>query len=220
MFWKKKQRVDLQGRFWMTDAACVAGFLEDTTALLNTGSHVFIVTHFADTHRRVAKSLEGRNVPSSLVSSPQEFSPRSLSAPGGPSAVPMIPFPVLRLASPFALRREHSDASCCVVVPEPYPTSARNSLVEAFAASLPFRTTLRFYVSMESPILRRFGGEGMVALLARLGLAEGEVLENPMLARAFQSAQEKLSRHVKDDPWSASIDDWFAMNEKALSGVR
>ncbi len=204
----------------MNDAACVAGFLDDTTSLRHAGVPIVIVTHFAETHRRVAESLQGLNIASTLISSPHELSPSSLAAPGDPRGVPMVPFPVLQLAAPFPAPEKRSDEPCLVVVPEPYPTSARNELVTAFAASLPFQAAVRFYVSLESPIMRRFGGEDIVGLLTRLGMAENDVIENPMLARAFESSQKKLARLVKEDQWAASVHAWFAMNEKHLGNRR
>ena len=48
-----------------------------------------------------------------------------------------------------------------------------------------------FYVSMEDPLMRTFGGERIAKLLAAAGMREGEALVSPMVARALEKAQRR-----------------------------
>ena len=219
MFWRKTPRVEVHGRFWMTDAACTAGFLNETSTLLNDGVGVFIVTHFADTHKRISQSLLQRNVQTDLVSQVEDLMPAALRQDSAHSTVPMIPFPVIQLAAPFAPPTAKENIHCAVVVPEIYPTRQRDSLVQEFVESLPFTVSLRYYVSMESPVMRRFGGKRIGSVMQRLGLSENEVVEHPWLTKSFQAAQERIARLVKDDRWAPSMEEWFALNESQLDSV-
>jgi preprotein translocase subunit SecA len=216
MFWRKKPKIRLEGRFWMTDAACAAGFLDETLALLAEGVKVLVVTHFADTHKRVSSLLLQRNVTVDLVSQAENLTPTALMDACTQNKVPMIPFPVIQMAAPFTLPETREKVRCAVVVPEIYPTRQRDALVEEFAASLPLDVTIRFYVSLESPLMRRFAGERVSSLMEQLGVAEDQVLEHAMLTKSLQSAQERLSRLVREDRWAPSMEEWFVQNETEL----
>lgn len=50
----------------------------------------------------------------------------------------------------------------------------------------------QFYLSMEDNLLRIFAGERMLAILKKLGLKEGEVLDHPMISRSIERAQRRV----------------------------
>ncbi len=54
------------------------------------------------------------------------------------------------------------------------------------------RGSSRFYVSLEDDLMKLFGGETMMKVLARLGMKEGDAIEHPMLSRRIEGAQRKV----------------------------
>jgi len=52
----------------------------------------------------------------------------------------------------------------------------------------------RFYLSLDDDLLRIFGGDKLKALLSRVGMEEGEALEDRMLSRAIVRAQKKVEQ--------------------------
>jgi len=50
----------------------------------------------------------------------------------------------------------------------------------------------RFYLSLEDDLMRMFGSERISSLMQKLGLDEGESIENAMVTRAVESAQKKV----------------------------
>ncbi len=50
----------------------------------------------------------------------------------------------------------------------------------------------RFYISLEDDLMKRFGGERMQAIMARVGLREDEAIEGALVARAIENAQKKV----------------------------
>ena len=56
----------------------------------------------------------------------------------------------------------------------------------------------RFYLSLDDPLLRIFGGERMRGLMQRLGMQQGEAIEHKMLSRSIESAQRKVEAHNFD----------------------
>lgn len=56
----------------------------------------------------------------------------------------------------------------------------------------------RFYLSLEDPLMRIFGGERLGAIMARLNMPEGEAIEHPMVNRSLESAQRKVEQRNFD----------------------
>lgn len=49
-----------------------------------------------------------------------------------------------------------------------------------------------FYLSLEDDLMRLFGSDRMKAVMERLGLQEGEVIQHRMITKAIESAQKKV----------------------------
>jgi len=56
----------------------------------------------------------------------------------------------------------------------------------------------RFYLSLDDPLLRVFGGDRMRSMMQRLGMAKGESIEHKWLSRSIESAQRKVEGHNFD----------------------
>lgn len=56
----------------------------------------------------------------------------------------------------------------------------------------------RFYLSLDDPLLRIFGGERMRGMMQRLGMEKGEAIEHKWLSRSIESAQRKVEGHNFD----------------------
>lgn len=56
----------------------------------------------------------------------------------------------------------------------------------------------QFYLSLEDPLLRIFGGEKMRGLMQRLGMKKGESITHKWLSNSIESAQRKVEGHNFD----------------------
>jgi preprotein translocase subunit SecA len=56
----------------------------------------------------------------------------------------------------------------------------------------------RFYVSLQDDLMRIFGGEWVANWLQRMGMQEGEAIENTMVSRRIESCQKKVEEHNFD----------------------
>ena len=50
----------------------------------------------------------------------------------------------------------------------------------------------RFYLSLEDPLMRIFGGDRIKALMQRLKMPEGEPIEHPMITRSIETSQRRV----------------------------
>lgn len=71
---------------------------------------------------------------------------------------------------------------------------------------------VRFFVGLDEPLMRRFGGERLVSLMSQLGMTEDEVIRHPMVDRSIEKAQKKLEKAAGDALPAPSVEQWFAQN--------
>jgi preprotein translocase subunit SecA len=53
----------------------------------------------------------------------------------------------------------------------------------------------RFFLSLEDDLMRLFGSDRISGLMLKLGLTEGEAIENAMVSRAVENAQKRVEGH-------------------------
>jgi preprotein translocase subunit SecA len=56
----------------------------------------------------------------------------------------------------------------------------------------------RFYLALEDDLLRIFGGERITGIMERLGMEEGDPIENKLISKAIENAQAKVEGHNFD----------------------
>ncbi|MDR1509888.1 MAG: preprotein translocase subunit SecA [Synergistaceae bacterium] len=75
----------------------------------------------------------------------------------------------------------------------------------------------RFYVALEDDLLRLFGGEKVQAIMTKLGMEEGESIENSLLTRQIESAQKKVeAMHFDIRKQLLSYDDVMNQQREAI----
>ncbi len=53
----------------------------------------------------------------------------------------------------------------------------------------------RFYLSLEDTLMRLFGSDRLKGIMEKLGLRDGEAIENAMVTRAVENAQKRVEAH-------------------------
>ena len=85
----------------------------------------------------------------------------------------------------------------------------------------------RFYVSLEDDLMKRFGGERMQAIMARVGMSEDDAIEGALVNRAIENAQKKVEgfhfdmrKHLLeyDDVMNKQREVVYDLREKILKG--
>jgi len=86
-----------------------------------------------------------------------------------------------------------------------------------------------FYVSLEDKLMRLFGSERIAGVVDRLGMEEGEALENSMLSSSIERAQKKVEENnfgirkrllEYDDVMNSQREVIYTKRRNALSGER
>ena len=86
-----------------------------------------------------------------------------------------------------------------------------------------------FYISLEDKLMRLFGSDKIAGIVDRLGMAENEALEAPMLNNAIETAQKKVEENnfgirkrllEYDDVMNSQREVIYTKRRNALSGER
>lgn len=79
----------------------------------------------------------------------------------------------------------------------------------------------QFYVSLEDRLMRIFGGERVSKIMDRLGLKEGEVIQNSMITKNIISSQKKVEEnHFGTRKRLLEFDDVMNIQREAIYGKR
>lgn len=85
----------------------------------------------------------------------------------------------------------------------------------------------RFYLSLEDDLMRIFGSDRIKGVMERLGMEEGEVIENPMITGAVRRAQKRVEsqnfeirKHLLkyDDVMNQQREVVYSRRQKVLTG--
>jgi preprotein translocase subunit SecA len=53
----------------------------------------------------------------------------------------------------------------------------------------------RFYLALDDTLMRLFGSERIAGIMERLGLEDGQTIENPLITRSIENAQKRVEGH-------------------------
>ena len=79
----------------------------------------------------------------------------------------------------------------------------------------------RFFLSLEDDLMRIFGSERISGFMERLGMTEGQEIENSMVTKAIENAQKRVEGHNFDiRKHLLEYDDVMNMQREAVYGQR
>jgi len=79
----------------------------------------------------------------------------------------------------------------------------------------------RFFLSLEDDLMRIFGSERISGLMERLGMTEGQEIENVMVSKAIENAQKRVEGHNFDiRKHILEYDDVMNMQRESVYGQR
>lgn len=89
--------------------------------------------------------------------------------------------------------------------------------------------TSKFYLSLEDDLMRLFGSDRISAVMERIGIKEGEVIQHPMISKSVERAQKKVEENnfairkrllEYDNTMNSQREVIYARRLKALQGDR
>jgi preprotein translocase subunit SecA len=89
--------------------------------------------------------------------------------------------------------------------------------------------TTKFYLSLEDDLMRLFGSDRIAAIMQRMGIKEGEVIQHPMISKSVERAQKKVEENnfairkrllEYDNTMNQQREVIYSRRQRALEGDR
>ncbi len=199
---------------WLSRKSALAGLARDAAQWLGEDAAVLVVAHFPAALAAVQAALDEASVPWRLHE-------EKLAGPDvirmfrevGEGALLLVPAVALRSDLPLASGVHDRTTPVAILGAERHPLRAPDERIEQFAATIPYRTRLTFYVALEDPLLARFTGDWVKSVLRNLGMKEDQSINSPMVTKRIKAAQLKLAQDplIRDLP-SDSVEEWCRNN--------
>ncbi len=74
------------------------------------------------------------------------------------------------------------------------------------------KPSIRFYASLEDPLMQRFGAENIIGMMKKMGMKEDEVISHAMVTKSIVRAQEKIANKVPSIVTAKSQEEWMNVN--------
>lgn len=208
--WKRRpQQVRTDDRIYSrrvrADQALLAEATDGVTPTL-------VASFFPASLRRVEQALVERGVPTSTLTA-RARPPLPLPPEAGPWLLDANQL-MLDVGLPTWLER--ADVALRILFVEHFPLARAEAAALGVIAEIGARHLhqVRFFVGLDDPMMLVFGGERLIAVMERLGLAPDEVISHPMVSQAVVTAQRKLERRLGAAQPADSDAEWFRLNAR------
>lgn len=92
----------------------------------------------------------------------------------------------------------------------PLPTPEANVL--NMLSKLGSGISISFWVSLEDPLLKTFGGDRLLTMMETLGVKDDECIEHSLVSKSISNARVKIAEKVKVEISANSEEEWFEKN--------
>lgn len=214
-FWNwltgKSKSVEAADVIWLTADAKRAGVLAALRQELDSAALVLAVAHFSATLVQLTEDCAAAGFPhvihdgalktGDLKRLADASQPRILLTRAETLVVDEFPADVVENAPALP-----------IIVVERHFLRAHDERATAFAAGMGRCCRVSYHVSLDDPLMRRFAGEWVQGVLARLGMKESEAIESAMVARRVKAAQARFAKLNAEERRTDSPDDWLRLN--------
>ncbi|MDP2310514.1 MAG: hypothetical protein Q8P18_31135 [Pseudomonadota bacterium] len=192
-FTRKPKAPQSDDAVWMTQAARADAIVR---LIRQSPNHVLLVAFFEASAARLCARLAFESIPFVEV---------------GTGLVGWQPMTHVVLADRLAhLVGELPEAlDVCVTEyhPLPYPNRALLEALETRTRARPM-----FHAALDEPMMLRFGGGNIVAMMERMGQSPDEPIQHAMVTKAMANAREKVGAKVNVPRAAASMEEWLERN--------
>src|SRR4030067_42542 len=102
-----------------------------------------------------------------------------------------------------------------LLVTEHHPHPDLDDRVLRFAENLPCPVRICFHDSLDSALIRHFGGTNIERVMTALNMPEGEAISHAMIEKSIRAAQEKIKKQAKRNLFAESAELWIKQNLQA-----
>ena len=223
-------RVDMNDRIYKTKREKYNAVIDEITALVAQGRPVLVGTTSVEISELLSRMLSLRKIPHNVLNAKLHQQEAMVVAEAGRKGVVTIATNMAGRGTDIKLTPEVKEAGGLAIVGTERHESRRvDRQLRGRAGRQGDPGSSVFFVSLEDDLMRMFGSERIAAVMDRLGMQEGEMIEHSMVSKSIENAQKKVEENnfgirkrliEYDDVMNQQRNVIYAKRRHALMGER
>lgn len=199
---KKVQRIDRDDLIFQTEAGKFTALVREVKKRHEQGQPVLVGTTSIETNERLADAFRHAGIPHQMLNAKNhEREGEIIAQAGAPGGVTIATNMAGRgvdiklggnPATPETRERVVEAGGLYVIGTERHDARRIDNQLRGRAGRQGDPGETQFFVSLEDKLMRIFASQTVKSLMGRLGIAEDEPIQNGMITRSLESAQEKI----------------------------
>ena len=193
---KPMQRKDYPDLIYRTRKEKYDAIIEAIRELYEKGQPVLVGTISIETSEMLSKRLKKLNIPHSVLNAKQHAREAEIVAQAGQKGHVTIATNMAGRGTDIVLGEGVLElGGLHILGTERHESRRIDNQLRGRSGRQGDPGSSRFYLSLEDDLMRLFGSDRISGLMEKLGLKDGEAIENTMVTRAVESAQKRVEAH-------------------------
>lgn len=189
-------RIDMNDRVYKTKKEKYAAVIEEIARLREEGRPVLVGTTSVDISELLKRMLDMRHIPCQVLNAKLHQKEAEVVALAGQKSTVTIATNMAGRGTDIKLPAEVKDAGGLAIIGTERHESRRvDRQLRGRSGRQGDPGSSVFYVSFEDQLMRLFASDRVMKMLDRLGLKEGEMIENSMVTKAIENAQKRVEEN-------------------------
>jgi len=193
---KPMQRKDYPDLIYCTRKEKYDAIIEAIRELYEKGQPVLVGTISIETSEMLSQRLKKLNIPHSVLNAKQHAREAEIVAQAGQKGHVTIATNMAGRGTDIVLGEGVLElGGLHILGTERHESRRIDNQLRGRSGRQGDPGSSRFYLSLEDDLMRLFGSDRISGLMEKLGLKDGEAIENTMVTRAVESAQKRVEAH-------------------------
>ena len=224
------QRKDQHDKVYKTTREKYNAVAEEIQELVKAGRPVLVGTTTVENSEIISRLLQLRKIPHQVLNAKQNQREAEIVAGAGYPGTVTIATNMAGRGTDIKLKETSKEAGGLAIIGTERHESRRvDRQLRGRSGRQGDPGTSQFFVSLEDNLMRLFGSERIAALMDRMGLQEGEVIQHSMITSSIERAQKKVEENnfgmrkrllEYDDVMNAQREVVYRRRRNALFGER
>ena len=193
---KPMQRKDYPDLIYRTRKEKYDAIIEAIRELYEKGQPVLVGTISIETSEMLSQRLKKLNIPHSVLNAKQHAREAEIVAQAGQKGHVTIATNMAGRGTDIVLGEGVLElGGLHILGTERHESRRIDNQLRGRSGRQGDPGSSRFYLSLEDDLMRLFGSDRISGLMEKLGLKDGEAIENAMVTRAVENAQKRVEAH-------------------------
>ncbi len=189
-------RNDMDDRLYKTKREKYTAVIEEIIRLVEAGRPVLVGTTSVEISELLSRTLKLRKIKHDVLNAKLHQREAEIVANAGQNGVVTIATNMAGRGTDIKLTEEVRKAGGLAIIGTERHESRRvDRQLRGRSGRQGDPGSSVFYVSLEDDLMRLFGSERISGIMDRMGLEEGELIENSMISKAIERAQKKVEEN-------------------------